>query len=270
MIDATLDSPWTPPPLRRHATRETLCQPAQEGAGVDLNDLLAAGVDMRPLLRTRYETVHALWTRLAGTLPAEDRCVRSISDASLIESYLAHATRLFETIVLKVHAADRRAFNPRYACLFNSYYEALDPGHPRPQRGMLRRPSFDEVRRHRARQRRDGALFRASRSAHAGTGRPADHARPARRTAAPGADAHRPEAPAVAQPAATKLPVDDRADRCLHPPHDASFAPCASSARRTGYAAMRATPNAQRMPTGGHSSARSPCRRAGASASMIR
>ncbi|MES2532465.1 MAG: ergothioneine biosynthesis protein EgtB, partial [Pseudomonadota bacterium] len=43
-----------------------------------------------------------------------------------------------------------QAFDPRFHYLFNSYYEALGPRHPRPQRGLLTRPSADEVRAYRA------------------------------------------------------------------------------------------------------------------------
>jgi ergothioneine biosynthesis protein EgtB len=35
--------------------------------------------------------------------------------------------------------------DPRYAYLFNSYYEAAGPRHPRPRRGLLTRPNFPQV-----------------------------------------------------------------------------------------------------------------------------
>ena len=41
-------------------------------------------------------------------------------------------------------------FHPAYGFLFNSYYEAVGPRHPRPQRGLLSRPSVDEIARYRA------------------------------------------------------------------------------------------------------------------------
>jgi ergothioneine biosynthesis protein EgtB len=43
-----------------------------------------------------------------------------------------------------------RAFNDRFFYLFNSYYESLGPRHARPQRGLLTRPSLDEVHAYRA------------------------------------------------------------------------------------------------------------------------
>ncbi len=72
-------------------------------------------------------------------------------DASPTKWHLAHTTWFFETFVLRPHAAGYCAFDPAYEYLFNSYYEALGPRHPRSQRGLLSRPGVDEVmsyRRH--------------------------------------------------------------------------------------------------------------------------
>ncbi|MDH3786379.1 MAG: ergothioneine biosynthesis protein EgtB, partial [Acidobacteriota bacterium] len=40
---------------------------------------------------------------------------------------------------------DYRVFDPTYEFLFNSYYNTLGPQYPRPERGLLSRPSLDEV-----------------------------------------------------------------------------------------------------------------------------
>jgi ergothioneine biosynthesis protein EgtB len=71
-------------------------------------------------------------------------------DASPVKWHLAHTTWFFETFVL-AHRPGYRAFDAAYRVLFNSYYNAVGDKHPRPERGMLSRPSLEEVlayRRH--------------------------------------------------------------------------------------------------------------------------
>jgi ergothioneine biosynthesis protein EgtB len=72
-------------------------------------------------------------------------------DASPVKWHLAHTTWFFETLVLMPHLKAYEPYNRHYQYLFNSYYEALGPRHPRPQRGLLTRPALAEVldyRRH--------------------------------------------------------------------------------------------------------------------------
>jgi ergothioneine biosynthesis protein EgtB len=97
-----------------------------------------------PLLR-RYEAVRARSLQIAAPLSAEDQCVQSMPDASPIKWHLAHTTWFFETVVLQSHDPGYVVHDERFGFLFNSYYEALGPRHPRPQRGMLTRPSASEV-----------------------------------------------------------------------------------------------------------------------------
>jgi ergothioneine biosynthesis protein EgtB len=86
------------------------------------------------------------WTEeLARPLSPEDQTVQSMPDASPTKWHLAHTTWFFETFVLKPHRAGYRAFDPAYEYLFNSYYEAVGPRHPRPQRGLVTRPGVDQV-----------------------------------------------------------------------------------------------------------------------------
>jgi ergothioneine biosynthesis protein EgtB len=100
-------------------------------------------------LRDRFETVRAQSLALAASLSAEDQCIQSMPDASPTKWHLAHTTWFFDTLLLQPHAAGYRVFDPRFHFLFNSYYEALGPRHPRPQRGLLTRPSLDEVHAYR-------------------------------------------------------------------------------------------------------------------------
>jgi ergothioneine biosynthesis protein EgtB len=97
------------------------------------------------LLATRKLTLD-----LAAPLSDADATVQPFPDASPAKWHLAHTTWFFETFVLRDHVPDYRPFDERWAYLFNSYYEAEGPRHARPRRGMLSRPSLDEVRDYRA------------------------------------------------------------------------------------------------------------------------
>jgi ergothioneine biosynthesis protein EgtB len=98
----------------------------------------------------RFEEVRAHTAALAAPLGAEDQCVQSMPDASPTKWHLAHTTWFFEAVVLQAHQPGYAAFDPRFFHLFNSYYEALGPRHPRPQRGLLTRPTLSEVHAYRA------------------------------------------------------------------------------------------------------------------------
>ena len=99
----------------------------------------------------RFHSIRALSERLAAPLSAEDQTVQSMPDASPTKWHLAHTTWFFETFVLRPHLPGYRVFEPAHEYLFNSYYEAVGPRHPRPQRGMITRPGVGEIlnyRRH--------------------------------------------------------------------------------------------------------------------------
>jgi ergothioneine biosynthesis protein EgtB len=99
----------------------------------------------------RFAEVRGTSLALAEGLSEADQTVQSMPDASPTKWHLAHTTWFFETFVLAAHRPGYRAFDERFAYLFNSYYEQAGPRHPRPQRGMITRPSAAEVvdyRRH--------------------------------------------------------------------------------------------------------------------------
>ena len=108
-------------------------------------------------LARAYRDVRQLSLTLAEPLSAEDQCVQSMPDASPTKWHLAHTTWFFETVILTPHSEHYRPFDTRFGYLFNSYYEALGPRHARPQRGLLTRPSLEEVQAYRAHV--DGALL---------------------------------------------------------------------------------------------------------------
>ena len=99
----------------------------------------------------RFLTVRAASEQLAAPLSAEDQTVQSMPDASPTKWHLAHTTWFFETFILRSHVPTYRAFDPAYEYLFNSYYEAVGPRHPRAERGLITRPGVEEIgayRRH--------------------------------------------------------------------------------------------------------------------------
>ena len=98
----------------------------------------------------RYRAVRAHSERLAAPISAEDCQVQSMPDASPTKWHLAHTSWFFETFVLIEQLADYHRFDPAYEVLFNSYYVAVGDRHPRPERGLLSRPSLDEIRAYRS------------------------------------------------------------------------------------------------------------------------
>ena len=82
---------------------------------------------------------------LAANLSPEDQAIQSMPDVSPTKWHLAHTSWFFETFVLGPLDPGYRAFDPAFAYLFNSYYEAVGPRHPRPERGLLSRPTVDAI-----------------------------------------------------------------------------------------------------------------------------
>ena len=110
----------------------------------------AAIISNIPALADRYRAVRALSTALVAPLSDADATVQSMPDASPAKWHLAHTTWFFETFVLRDHVPGYALHDPRWPFLFNSYYEAEGRRHARDRRGMITRPTLDEVRAYRA------------------------------------------------------------------------------------------------------------------------
>ncbi|KAF1041931.1 MAG: Hercynine oxygenase [Herbaspirillum frisingense] len=105
---------------------------------------------VRDRMGDRFRRVRRQSQAIAEPLSAEDCCVQSMPDASPIKWHLAHTTWFFETFILERFETGFRPFHPRFRVLFNSYYEGVGEKFPRPQRGLLTRPSLEEVQAYRA------------------------------------------------------------------------------------------------------------------------
>jgi dimethylhistidine N-methyltransferase len=98
----------------------------------------------------RYRAVRQATEALTRWLTPEDQLAQSMPDASPTKWHLAHVTWFWETFLLIPNLAGYKPFDPRFHYLFNSYYEALGPRQPRPERGLLTRPSLADVIAYRA------------------------------------------------------------------------------------------------------------------------
>jgi ergothioneine biosynthesis protein EgtB len=112
---------------------------------IEVNAQQEARVAGRPIARQRFTAIRKESETLAARLTPEDQSIQSMPDVSPTKWHLAHTTWFFETFILTRFDDAYRVFDPAFHYLFNSYYEAEGPRHPRPQRGLLSRPSCDDV-----------------------------------------------------------------------------------------------------------------------------
>jgi ergothioneine biosynthesis protein EgtB len=101
-------------------------------------------------LSDRFRRVRALSAAIAAPLSDADATIQPSPEASPAKWHLAHTSWFFETFVLRDHVAGYRLWDESWCYLFNSYYEGEGERHPRDRRGMLSRPSLEEVLAYRA------------------------------------------------------------------------------------------------------------------------
>jgi len=92
----------------------------------------------------RFRAVRDAMPALAEGLSVEDLSAQSMPDCSPGKWHLAHTSWFFEAMILSADP-DYQPVDPRFQQLFNSYYEALGERVPRAQRGLMTRPSVEEV-----------------------------------------------------------------------------------------------------------------------------
>jgi ergothioneine biosynthesis protein EgtB len=98
----------------------------------------------------RYHQVRQFTDRLCQPLMTEDYVIQGMPDVSPPKWHLAHTSWFFETFILALASQGYRSPHASYAYLFNSYYVAAGERHCRPKRGLLSRPTVEEVYRYRA------------------------------------------------------------------------------------------------------------------------
>ncbi len=105
----------------------------------------------RDTLLDAFRTTRSLSMTLADPLSTEDMVIQTMPDVSPTKWHMAHTTWFFETFLLKPNVTEYRPFHDAFEYLFNSYYNAVGAQFPRPERGLLSRPTVGEIedyRRH--------------------------------------------------------------------------------------------------------------------------
>ena len=98
----------------------------------------------------RYQNIRNETERRCKPLQDQDYLLQPIEDVSPAKWHLAHTTWFFETFILEKHSPNYKPFNPKWAYLFNSYYEHQGDRLARNRRGAISRPSVSEIYDYRA------------------------------------------------------------------------------------------------------------------------
>lgn len=97
-----------------------------------------------------YKQVRERTEQLCANLETEDFVIQAEEFVSPAKWHLAHSSWFFETFLLKKHLSDYREFHPDFSFFFNSYYNAVGERTARNHRGLMTRPTVEEVFDYRA------------------------------------------------------------------------------------------------------------------------
>jgi ergothioneine biosynthesis protein EgtB len=92
-----------------------------------------------------FIATRARFLEICEPLEPEDYGLQAAPFASPPKWHLAHTSWFFETFLLKPWLPGYQTPAPQYEVLFNSYYNGVGEQFPRPQRGLLSRPTLREV-----------------------------------------------------------------------------------------------------------------------------
>lgn len=101
-------------------------------------------------LREKYQQIRQKSSEICQPLAIEDYVIQTMPDVSPPKWHLAHTTWFFENFLLIPYLDSYERCNSQFSYLFNSYYEAVGRRYPRFQRGLLSRPTVEEIYRYRA------------------------------------------------------------------------------------------------------------------------
>ena len=104
---------------------------------------------MTETLAAAFQAVRQRTEELCAPLNTEDYIPQAVEFASPPRWHLAHVTWFFEAMILQKYQPDYRVFHKDFNFLFNSYYQSAGERAVRAQRGVMTRPTVDEVYQYR-------------------------------------------------------------------------------------------------------------------------
>jgi ergothioneine biosynthesis protein EgtB len=96
-------------------------------------------------LKEKFAKARTQTESICSPLKIEDYSVQPIIDVSPPKWHLAHSTWFFEQFILQPHKPNYAEYNSDFAYLFNSYYNNVGKRVLRPNRGLMTRPTVEEV-----------------------------------------------------------------------------------------------------------------------------
>ncbi len=103
-----------------------------------------------PITSERFLNIRGRTEQICQSLQPEDVSVQPVDFVSPPKWHLAHTTWFFEEFVLTKSIPDYKVFNEDFAYYFNSYYNNVGERVLRADRGLMTRPTFQDILDYRA------------------------------------------------------------------------------------------------------------------------
>ncbi len=112
-----------------------------------------------PITKERFLNIRSRTEQICQSLQPEEVSVQPIDFVSPPKWHLAHTTWFFEEFVLTKRKPNYRVFNKDFAYYFNSYYNNVGERVIRADRGLMTRPTLDDVLKYRVHVNTNMAQF---------------------------------------------------------------------------------------------------------------
>lgn len=101
--------------------------------------------DRVDLLKSPFLSVRSFTEQIVSPLETEDFVIQAMEDVSPAKWHLGHTTWFFEAFILIPYDSSYTAFHPQFDLLFNSYYVTHSRPFARADRGVISRPTVEEI-----------------------------------------------------------------------------------------------------------------------------